>query len=807
MYQKIIFLTSFFLFQMVFSQNSESIYYNKEWKETTKANASFYREMPLKKLGELVLIRDFYINGTPQFEGYAAQNDERAYVGDIVWYEEDGNDSTFRQYVNKSKNPMLTYYHANGKIRKTVQYKNGLKEGETTIYGLDGTVLMKGIYSKGKPSSGDFEIITEDYENNNSEEPALQKALYAEPQMSTSSRTAPKKINGATIKEKIFWINSNKLAQEKTYIVGKYKPELIEQKNYDLAGKLIQTILSNNFEEYSRRIRTGNEFEYYLQNNFATGLQSITNFVKGEKSGKSISYYSKGAQLSESNYREGLKDGEELTFNENGTVKNNRTYKENNPFNGNFEEKIGAFSLTTNYVNGEKEGESLATSEEKETVAKGIYKNGKPFTGTFITNDNTNDKNELINVENFKKTGLQKVFNYRLDHPEKTYTIQNEKLNGPTNFYDDEGKVIATIDYKNDEPYNGTLIGKKEATMYKNGKIETETIYKDEYSKKESNISKKKIYEDGILSKILDYSFKIEEKPQAFYEGILKNGKPFSGYFVTDEDSEFKEIDFYENGMPKFQYSNNYLENMDNYRYQSYNIKSTYKDGKIFDGVEYLLNNRQFISKNLKNGVLQSFDWDLFAENYFNRIHFELKNNTIEISDLQAKKKALIKIDQSKATVKKELLIDGKLVDSKSNTSAGKKSSASMILYYQENEKIISKIHETINEPIEPSEGDDLFYRVYLSMTDYSASMQEIFNQLPDKIAGNKLFKEDKEDEIITALRTDVTGKPEIGVLITPTENNTYNLKLYLNGKMLKNLDKIKFTEVQAAVKNLEKDL
>ena len=85
--------------------------------------------------------------------------------------------------------------------------------------------------------------------------------------------------------------------------------------------------------------------------------------------------------------------------------------------------------------------------------------------------------------------------------------------------------------------------------------------------------------------------------------------------------------------------------------------------------------------------------------------------------------------------------------------------------------------------------------------------MEEIFNQLSDKIAGDKLFKEDKEDEIITALRTDVTGKPEIGVLITPTENNTYNLKLYLNGKMLKNLDKIKFTEVQTTVKNLEKDL
>ncbi|WP_435523085.1 hypothetical protein [Chryseobacterium indoltheticum] len=75
---------------------------------TTKSNALYYRLMQMKELGELVLLQDFYINGTPQFEGYVLKKNEHAYVGDIVWYDKDGNDENFRQYRNDTK--ILPYY-------------------------------------------------------------------------------------------------------------------------------------------------------------------------------------------------------------------------------------------------------------------------------------------------------------------------------------------------------------------------------------------------------------------------------------------------------------------------------------------------------------------------------------------------------------------------------------------------------------------------------------------------------------------------------------------------------------------------
>ncbi len=155
------FLTLIFVFTTLFSfsQNMETLYFDANWKTTTKENASFYRIMPLKKLGDLILVEDFYINKKPQFQGYSFQENENNYVGDVIWFDENGFDSSFYQYYNFSAVSNLVYYYPNGKKLRIVQYKNGRKDGETILYHQDGTVLMKGKYESGKPVSGDFEEV------------------------------------------------------------------------------------------------------------------------------------------------------------------------------------------------------------------------------------------------------------------------------------------------------------------------------------------------------------------------------------------------------------------------------------------------------------------------------------------------------------------------------------------------------------------------------------------------------------------------------------------------------------------------
>lgn len=801
MIKKNVLFAAFLYGHMLLCQNSDPIYYNKDWEVTTKDKASFYRLMPLKQIGELVLLQDFYSNGTPQFEGYVLKSNEDAYVGDVVWYDEKGNDSNFRQYRNDTKNLTLSYYHPNGKIRKRIQYKNGVKDGETEIFDENGKLLMKGRYTDGKPASGNFETIEDNYEYNPSDNEAAVQVVTVEapPMIDAESLKTPQKKDRRTITQKIFWKDSFHIAQEKVYQISPYSFKLIGQKNYDKSGKLIQPLQENHFEEYGSGIANGTEYQYYLSNNFATGVKAVSSFINTLKSGKEMMYFPNGKISVESNYSMGLKEGGETVFSENGSVKNKRVYKEGDPFDGNFEESIGDVSVTLNYIHGVKEGEAVAKDEQGLTVAKGVYKNGKPYNGTFVV-EAGDSLAELISVENFRKKGLQKVFNYRLENVEKTYTVQNEKLNGTTVFYED-GKAVATLEYKDDEPYQGTLIENEKTSIYKDGKITEETFFQDHYNK--DRIQKQKFYENGILAKIKDFSYTISEKPQEFYEGVLKNGKPFSGYFETEDNREFKQVDYFENGILKFQYSNDYLKNMDNYAHQVYNIKSNYKDGKIYDGVEYMLNDKQFISRYWKNGILQSFDWDLFGMHYFNRIHFELKGKDLEISDLQKEQTATVKMDIVQKEFKKQLFIEGKMVDAHSNNHR-EKEKEQVILYFKEGGKIISKTMETLNQSIEPSEGTELFYKVYASISE-SATVQDAFNKLSENILSNKLMDRTEENRVLTGLKMDSSGKPNDGILITPTQNNTYTVQLYLNGKLSKTREKVSFEKIDEEVQKLER--
>ena len=832
MIKKSVFIISFLLFKILFSQKSEPIYYDKDWKVTSKSNASYYRLMPIKELGELMLLQDFYINGTPQFEGYALKKNENAYVGDIIWYDEKGNDENFRQYRNDTKNLTLLYYHPNGQVRKKVQYKNGIKDGETVIYSTDGAVLMKGTYVIGKPDSGSFERVknNEDYDYNEKIEqisvsetgsrhsdegvevppppPVPLKTTEVAPQTlellePMDEENVSKKIkNRKTVTEKIFWANSKQIAQEKVFAIDRGYFKSIEQKNYDKSGKLIQSLNGADFYEYGSDIKNGLDYEYYLQNNFATEVKSIIKYAGKLRSGKNLSYFPNGKISTETLYKEGWREGEEIVYTEDGKLKSKRVYKKDEPFHGNFDEKIAEFIVNLNYVNGLKEGEAIAVNGEKQIVAQGIYKNGKPFNGTFIEqlNDRSDDY-ELINVEDFKKTGLQKVFGYRLENLEKTYHVKDGKLDGMTTFYDD-GKITGTLEYKNDQPYSGTLVQNGGTSIFKDGKIVEETFYEGRYNK--DKVRKRKIYENGILAKIKDYTYTISEKPQEFYEGVFKNEKPFSGYFETEDSREFKQVDYFENGVRKFQYSNDYLKNMDNYTHQLYDIKSTYKDGKIFDGVEYKLNEKQFISRYWKSGVLKSFDWDLFAMHYFNRIHFEIKSNAIEVSDMQANRKAEIKIEQSGNTFNKQLSIDGKLVDSTRKEYLESKYKEEIILYYEQNEKIISKKMKAFDESIQPSEGTELFYKVYIAVLE-SGNIQESFNDLSEKIVSDKFMEETDENRIITGVQTDSEGKPKDGIVITATQNNTYTLQLYMNRKLMKTVEKVSFDKIKDEIKKLER--
>ncbi len=161
-------------------------------------------------------------------------------------------------------------------------------------------------------------------------------------------------------------------------------------------------------------------------------------------------------------------------------------------------------------------------------------------------------------------------------------------------------------------------------------------------------------------SSIIDNSFYIKQKPQKEYIGIFKNSIPYEGFFKIGRKEPFW-VDYYEKGVKKYQYSQDYLKNLDkNYETHKLDIQSTYENGEIVDGESYKNIRKGFSTQKRAKGKLESFMVDLFEVHYFNRITFKKSNNTILITNLEDKN-ALVKMYFKDKNLVIELFNDNKI--------------------------------------------------------------------------------------------------------------------------------------------------
>ncbi|WP_136467424.1 hypothetical protein [Flagellimonas onchidii] len=120
------------------------IYFDKDWKVTTKDEAEFYRLVD-KKSDSLFCIKDFYINGVLQMKGCFSDLDKETFEGEIVWYNVKGIITNRANYRRGQLHGLCTVYLENGEIDFTAKYING------KIY--DGVYVgtrYKQFYKKGK---------------------------------------------------------------------------------------------------------------------------------------------------------------------------------------------------------------------------------------------------------------------------------------------------------------------------------------------------------------------------------------------------------------------------------------------------------------------------------------------------------------------------------------------------------------------------------------------------------------------------------------------------------------------------------
>jgi uncharacterized protein len=820
-----------------FCQTKDTLYFDSNWQPTKKENHAFYRPFPLKKIGELVFIQDFYKNGNMQMQGYVLASSQEEYVGDVYWYNENGTDKRFSQFTN-TQNESLIYYHPNGKVWKKIQYQNGVKDGKTIIYKNDGTVLISGIYKNGKPFEGEFysNLDKIDYQNSNNQIEANMEeilfvetiqetqidsaASYIEPMEIELEESINNDIKKLVIKTKQFYANNYTLAQEITYRFEEdnfLSNEIIAIKSFDRTGKLIQNITKKDIDFLGHKIKNGIQYTFFTQNDFIVGIASQTQIKDGYENGKSIAYYPNGSKKIDKNYIKGNLEGETIEYHENGTVKTKRVYKGNNPFNGDFVTEFNpeVFIYET-YINGKIEGTVIARTKKDSIITKGVYKNGKPFKGTFFGSTQEFDHNEINTIENFTQNGKQLFFSYDYKKPTLSTMIVNGKKEGETIFYNDDGTIKSSMIFKDDKMFDGVFSAEEDEITMRNGKlvkVETRKRYCLEDAKEIAD------FEDGKRKKVQYYKvFLISEAPHETYTGIYMNEAPFDGYFYESKD-EFKTVDYFENGIKKFQYSNDYLKNMDNYQYPIYNLKTVYKNNRIVDGIEYLKGSKSLVLKYWNNEILQAIDLDLFAINYFNRIHFELKDSLIEITDHGSKTKIII--EEKDKTIIKKYVSNSKVLHTNSlkfDNINQPLTSNSNIVYFIINNEIKSQDYTFIKNKNDSNDlyKDNEFRQTILSKIypniDFDVkTVPEYFNEISKMLSAKDievlLFKKDFDECVkyddLTFLETDENGNPINGIHITNNNNNLYNLKRYSNLAIILSRENISIIEIKKIISEM----
>lgn len=163
----------------VYSQ-SDSTFFDKDWKECSKKDASFFRT--IEKKDGFFIVHDFYINGQPQMVFQCSSvSPERIKDGPFTMYYEKGNKEivgaykegkevgTWIWYEKNESDSTVATYNSDGTKNFTHFSKNRLKEeAEGKVYSLADVMpnYPGGIGELQKFLSKNFKLSKNDKQNN-----------------------------------------------------------------------------------------------------------------------------------------------------------------------------------------------------------------------------------------------------------------------------------------------------------------------------------------------------------------------------------------------------------------------------------------------------------------------------------------------------------------------------------------------------------------------------------------------------------------------------------------------------------------
>ncbi len=533
---KQILIVLFILFQTSNALSQDKIYFDKNWKTTTKKNATYYRII-VKENDSLYAVKDYYINGVLQMQGHITSLKKDIFQGEVNWYDK------------------------NGKKTITRNYKNGILEGDVIDY--SGPFSTRCYYKNFMPYSGTI------YSNN----------------------TIPAEyigyLDGKQEFSYSYYKNSTQVAVQTSYYYHKkyknYYP--LTSVFYDKNNQIIATL--NYHKNQGFVPENGTKITFYLEDNQPLSIKSKINYSNSILDGKAIIYHENGKKWLRGIYINGKKYNGDFLENtvktnyKNGVLTEKIKYdkdfnilaklilKNGKPFEGSEYIHKGIATYHNGKLKSEKEFYDYKRKEVKKIstcttdnvcTIKWCSKQGKLLGIGVSENNNIIDGleiayNKLIYYKNGRKNGIQKE--YKSDFLKELIlkTLYENDIIVWTKTKKIFENTFYHCDYRNNEPYEGVIYANdyKHIKFYKKGKLVKKVAYKQNPKTKELSINSIKFY-DGTskyetLSKEIRYikgkEYTLTYKNHTPYNGkswfgntlfTYKNGKKEGVYEVYDRD-------------------------------------------------------------------------------------------------------------------------------------------------------------------------------------------------------------------------------------------------------------------------------
>ncbi|CAM1351601.1 toxin-antitoxin system YwqK family antitoxin [Tenacibaculum insulae] len=125
----------------------DTVWFDKNWHETSKENHEYYRPEP-KKIKNGFWIVDYFKSGQIQMEGYSTNKipDQEFFEGLVTYYHANGKPYHKANYTKGKLNGVLRIFHETGELKEQGKYTDGKRQGVWKTFYKNGKIETKGKY-------------------------------------------------------------------------------------------------------------------------------------------------------------------------------------------------------------------------------------------------------------------------------------------------------------------------------------------------------------------------------------------------------------------------------------------------------------------------------------------------------------------------------------------------------------------------------------------------------------------------------------------------------------------------------------